>query len=72
MPCSDAEFQAVDDFGMRVLRGPQDQFVAFKNVDQAGVALHQRGSKFDDAVQNFVKSVAAAEADADVVKYINM
>jgi len=68
----DAEFQAVDNLGMRVLGGSKDEFVAFEYVDQAGIALDQCGSKFDNAAQNFVKSVCCTEADADFVEYINM
>ena len=69
---SDAKFQPVDNFRMRILRGTKDKFVALKDVDQAGVALDQRRSEFNHAVQNFVKSVRAAKSDADFVKYVNM
>ena len=67
---SDTEFQAVDDVGMRILRCPENEFIAFENVDEAGVAFDQRRSKFDDAIQNFVKTVTGTEAFGDFVKYI--
>jgi hypothetical protein len=65
-----AEFEAVDDVGMRILRRPEHEFIAFENVDEAGVALDQCRSKFNDAVQNFVKAVPCTEAFADFVQYI--
>jgi hypothetical protein len=68
---SDTKFQPVDYLGMRILRRSQNKFVAFQDVDQAGVAFHQRRGKINHAIQNFVKSVRA-QADADLVKYINM
>ena len=54
---ADAQFQAVHDFRMRILRSPQDEFITFKHVDQAGIALDQRSGKFDHAGQNVPKSV---------------
>ena len=57
---SDAMFQAVYDLGMRVLRASKHEFVVFQHVDQAGVALHQRGGKFDHAAQDFANSVRCA------------
>jgi hypothetical protein len=68
----DAEFEAVDGFRMRVLGGAQDQFIAFKNVDEAGIAFHQSGGKFDDAGKHFVKSVARSQAHANLMEYINV
>src|SRR5208283_4396559 len=68
----DVEFQAVDDFEMRVFRSPQHQFIALKNVDKTGVALDQCGSKFNHPVQNFVEFVAGSKASANVMKDVNM
>ena len=67
---SDAQFQAIDHFGVRILRSPQDEFVALKNVDQAGVALDQCRGEFNNPVKNFVKSTRCAEPDTDLVQYI--
>ena len=67
-----AQFQAVDNFVMRVLRCAQNQFVAFENIDQAGIALHQRSGKFNNAVQYIVKSVRRTETNTDFVEYIYM
>jgi len=68
----DAEFQAVDHVLVRVLGGAKDQFVAFQNINEAGVALHQSRGEFDDAAQNFVKSVCGTEPNTDFVQYIYM
>jgi len=66
----DAEFQAVDHVRMRALGGAQDEFVAFENINEAGVALHQSRGKFDHAGQNFVESVCGTEPNTDFVQYI--
>jgi hypothetical protein len=55
---------------MRVPGSSKNKFIAFKYVDQAGVALDQRGGKLDNAIQNFVKSVGRAEAFTDLVQYV--
>jgi hypothetical protein len=67
-----AQLQAVNDFRVRVLGGPQGKFVAFENVHEAGVALHQRGGKFNDARKNFMKSVGCSQPSADFMKHVNM
>src|SRR5580704_15566696 len=67
----DAQFQPVDHFRMWILRSPQNELVAFQNVNEAGVALDQRRSKFDHTAQNVVKSVRRTQAFADFVEYIN-
>ena len=38
---SNAKFQAVDDVGVRVLRGAKNKFITFEDVDEAGVALDE-------------------------------
>jgi hypothetical protein len=67
---SDAEFQAVDHIRMRVLGSAKDELIAFEYVDEAGVALDQRRSKFDYAGENVVKAVGSTEANTDFVQYI--
>jgi hypothetical protein len=57
---------------MRILGSAQNELVAFHDVDEAGVALDQRRSKFDNPAQNVVKSVRRSQAFADFVEYINM
>jgi hypothetical protein len=69
---SDAKFEAVDDFRMRIFGCAKDQFIAFENVDQAGIALHESRSKIDDAVQNVIKSIGGPESLGNFVQYINM
>src|ERR1700727_1558224 len=68
---SDAKFQAANNPGMRVLRGPKDEFVAFEHVDQTGIAPHERGGKLNNAAQNLVESVTRAQADTDFVQHLN-
>ena len=72
MPCPSAQFQAIHNFRMRVLRGPQDQIFAFQNINQAGIALHQRGSKVDHTSQYSVKAIGLAQPNANLVQQINM
>ena len=67
-----AQFQAIDRVGMRSFGCPQDEVIVFEHIDQAGVALHQRSSKFDDTTQNFVKSVRRIQPNADFMEYINV
>jgi len=67
-----AQFQAVDNFFVRVFGGAQNQLVAFENINQAGIALHQRSGKFNNAVQYIVKSIRRTEANTDFVEYIYM
>jgi hypothetical protein len=50
----------------------EDQFIAFENVNEAGIALHESRSKIDDAVQNVIKSIGGAESLGNFVQYINM
>jgi hypothetical protein len=65
-----AELQAIDNIRMGILGGAQNEIVSFENINQARVALHQSGSKLDDAAKNFVKSVGSVEANADFMEYI--
>src|SRR5580692_11736220 len=66
----DAQFQPVDHFRMWILRSPQHELIAFQNVNEAGVALDQRRSKFDHTAQNVVKSVRRTQPFADFMQYI--
>jgi hypothetical protein len=65
---SNAKFQAIDNFRMWILRSTQNKLVTLKDVDKAGVALDQRRSKFDHAIQNVVKAVSRAETNTDFVE----
>lgn len=66
------QFQAIDRIGVRILGRSQDEFFAFENIDEAGIALDQSGGKIDDAGQNFVKSIRCGKTDADFVQNLNM
>ena len=72
MPLPHAQFETIHHIGMRILRSPQNQLFTFQNVDQAGIALDQRGGKIHHASQNFVKSVGCRQPVADLVQQINM
>jgi hypothetical protein len=67
-----AQFQPVHNFRMLILGGPKDEFLVLENIDQAGVALHQRGSEFDHAGQHFVKAIRRRQPDSDFVQQVNM
>ena len=47
---ADAEFQAIDHFGMRIAGGAENKVLSFEHINEAGVALHQCGSEVDDAI----------------------
>jgi hypothetical protein len=57
---------------MPILRGSQNQILPFQNIDQAGVALHQRGSKVDHTSQYIVKAIRRRQPIADLVQQIYM
>ncbi|MGA7423591.1 MAG: hypothetical protein WBW77_12965, partial [Candidatus Sulfotelmatobacter sp.] len=67
-----AEFQAIDNFGMGILRSAQNQLIALQNINEAGVALHQGGSKIDHAGQYFVEAVRRRQPDTNLVQQINV
>jgi hypothetical protein len=67
---SDAQLQAIDNAGMGILGGAEDEVVPLENINQARVALHQGGGKIDDAAKNFAKSVSRVEANTDFMEYI--
>src|SRR5262249_45650524 len=46
------QFQPVHDFGMRVLRRPQDQLVVLQNIDECRVALDLADDQSDDALED--------------------
>jgi hypothetical protein len=67
-PLPDAEFEAIDRIGMRVLGSAEDQVFAIDNVDEAGIAPDQSGDKLDDSIQNLMKSVGRGETTANLVE----
>ena len=50
---SQLQLQAIDGFGMRILGGPQDKFVAFEHVDKTGVAADDGGREVHHFRQHF-------------------
>ena len=67
-----AKFQPIHDFRMRILRGSQNQILAFQNIDQAGVALDQRRSKVDHTSQYIMKAIRRRQPIANLVQQIYM
>ena len=72
MPCPSAQFQPIHNFRMRILRGSQNQILALQNIDQAGIALHQRRSKIDHTSQYIVKAIRRRQPIANLVQQIYM
>ena len=67
-----AEFQAIDNFRMRVLGSPKDEFVTFKHVDKARITLYEGSGKINNTGKNLMKTVGRAKADGDFMEDINM
>jgi hypothetical protein len=38
---ADAKFQAIDHLWVRILRRPQDKFIAFEHINKAGITFHE-------------------------------
>ena len=64
-------FQAVDDFGMRIFRGAEDQFFGFEDVNEAGVTFYDGTDEIDDALQDFVKRIGSRHAAANLMEKTN-
>ena len=75
-PSSDAlphaHFQAIDHFLVGIFGSAQDQFIALAHVDKTGIALHHRGSEFDDLRQVRVQSISRCDAAAYLVQDIDI
>jgi len=67
-----AEFQAINNFRVRILGSAKDKFVAFEHVDEAGITLYKGSGKIDNTAKNLMKTIGRAEADRDFMEYINM
>ena len=65
---SQAQFQAVHNLRMAILRSSQDELLLFQHINQAGVALHQCRSKLDHASQYFVETIRRRQPDANLVQ----
>lgn len=66
------QLQPTDFLAMWILRGAQNQIIAFTDVDEAGIAANDSGSKFNDSFQILVQRVFRGEAAAYVMKKINV
>ena len=66
------DLEVVDDVGMGVFGSAQDQFIALAHVDKTGIALHHRGSEFDDLRQVMVQSISRRDAAAYFVQDIDI
>src|SRR5271156_842064 len=61
---ADAEFEAVENFLVRIFGGAQDELFVFLDVNEAGVAFHQGYGELEDALEYFVERVLAGGGDA--------
>jgi hypothetical protein len=68
---ADLELETVEDFGVGVLGGSEDEFFVFQHVDKAGITLHEGGGELNDAVQDFMERIGGGHAAAEFVKEIN-
>jgi hypothetical protein len=68
----DAQFQAIDHFRMWVFRRPQDKFIAFEHIEEAGIALYKRGCKIDNPGKNFMESVCRVQTGRNFMQYVYM
>jgi hypothetical protein len=69
---TDSQLEAVNDFVVRVLRSAQGEVIPFADINEAGVASHHRGSKFDDSLEVLVKRIVGSNAAAYIVQEINI
>ena len=67
---ADLELEAVENFGVGILGGPEDELFVLENIDETGVALDQGGGELHDAVQDLVERVGGGHAAAEFVKEI--
>jgi hypothetical protein len=67
----EAHFQAVDDFGVRVLGGAEDEIFGLEDIDETGVALHYRRNEIDDALEDFVEGISGGHPAADVMEKVD-
>src|SRR5271163_4698737 len=65
---SHAEFEAVDNIRMRVLRSAQYEMVTFENIDEAGITLHQRRGEFHHPVKHVMKATSRRQAATNFVE----
>jgi hypothetical protein len=67
---ADLELEAVEDFGVGILGGAEDEFFVFQDVNEAGITLDQCGGELNDTVQDFVERVGGGHTAAEFVKEI--
>ena len=68
---AEMELEAVEDFGVRILGGTEDEFFVLQHVDEAGIALDQGGGELYDVVQDFVERISGGHAAAEFVQEID-
>src|SRR5439155_26703838 len=57
---------------MRIFRGPQNQVLTFKNVNETGIALNDLDCKIQNPVESLMKSIGAGNAADALVQNIYM
>lgn len=62
------DLEVVDDVGMGVFGSAQDQHIAFKDVDETGVAAYEFGNNLHNFVQDIVQGIGGRNATAHGMK----
>src|SRR6185437_9309313 len=65
---ADAEVEPIDEVGVRVARGAQDELVILQRVDETGVAGNNGSDKSDHAVKHNVQRIGGGNAARYLVK----
>jgi len=50
-----------------VLGGPKNKIILLRDIDEAGIAIHDGGDEFDDALQNFMKRVGGGDTPSNLM-----
>jgi hypothetical protein len=67
------QLQPVNHFVLvRILGSPQNQFVFFAQVNEAGVTFHYRGNEFDDLFEILMKGISRGHAAAYIMQKIDI
>src|SRR5437763_1932349 len=66
------QFQAIEQFRVRVLGRPQNQVLAFKHVNETGVALHNFYREIQNPVERLVETVGGGDAADGLMQDIYM
>lgn len=65
---AEGDFQAIDNFEVRILGGAQHQDIAFQHIDKTGIAAYEFRNNVNDFVQDVVQRISGCDAAADSMK----